>query len=149
MAKAKQQPAKERGGGTPNTYDIRRGRVAYPVTPEWQQDVKNRLPKVGENGMTVKDLAAKIGAAQSTVQELLNSKDARYSSLVPDIHAAIGWDPPVLPGEGPALPSPDALALGHMFDRLPEPMRKAFRSQAIAALEALGLAIDPDDIKGN
>lgn len=134
MAKAKQQPAKKRGSGTPNTYDIRRGRVAYPITPEWQGDVKTRLTKIG---MTVKDLAAKIGAAQSTVQELLNSKAARYSSLVPDIHKAIGWDPPSLPGEGPTLPSPDALELGHMFDRLPEKMRKALRDQALASLEML------------
>lgn len=102
----------------------RRG-PAYPVRTEWQKDVRRRLDSLG---MTKKDLARKIGAAQSSVQEAL-SPGAVQSSLVPFIHAAIGWDPPPDP-QSPPLPSPDAIEMAHLFDRLPEEVRRKLRDDA-------------------
>lgn len=58
-------------------------------------------------GMTKKDLARKIGCAQSTMNDTLTNPQSRHSSLVPAIHAAIGWDPPPDP-QSPPLPSSDA-----------------------------------------
>lgn len=79
--------------------------------------------------MTTKDLAKKVGCAQSTMQDTLNNPSARHSSLVPAIHAAIGWDPPPDP-QSPPLPSPDAIEMGHLFDRLPEDVRRKLRDDA-------------------
>lgn len=106
--------------------DSRRRGPAYPVKEQWQNDVRKRLDAIG---MTKKDLARKIGAAQSSVQETLTSAGARYSSLVPAIHAAIGWDPPPDP-QSPPLPSPDAIEMAHLFDRLPEDVRRKLRDDA-------------------
>lgn len=106
--------------------DSRRRGSAYPVKTQWQEDVRKRLEIIG---MTKKDLARKIGAAQSSVQETLTSRDARHSSLVPAIHAAIGWDAPPDP-QSPPLPSSDAIEMGHLFDRLPEDMRRKLRDDA-------------------
>jgi hypothetical protein len=96
------------------------------VKTQWQEDVRKRLDAIG---MTRKDLARKIGAAQSSVQDVLTSHDARHSSLVPAIHSAIGWDPPPDP-QSPPLPTPEAIELAHLFDRLPEGVRRKLRDDA-------------------
>jgi len=96
------------------------------VKTQWQEDVRRRLDALG---MTRKDLARKIGAAQSSVQDVLTSHDARHSSLVPAIHSAIGWDPPPDP-QSPPLPTPEAIELAHLFDRLPEDVRRKLRDDA-------------------
>lgn len=137
MAKAKQRTKRNGDASAPITPNPRRG-PAYPVRPEWQENVKRRLAKLGDGGMTEKALAKKIGCAQSTIHDLLNSPEARYSSLVPAVHAAIGWDPPPDPGDAPPLPSPDAIELGHMYDRLPEHVKKLIRDQAKVALDLIG-----------
>lgn len=106
----------------------------YPVKSTWQEDVKSHLSKLG---ITEKDLAKKIGCAQSTMHDTLNNPEARNSTLVPAIHAAIGWDPPPDPQAPVPLPSPDAIELGHMFDRLPEEIRKQMRDQAKSILDLI------------
>lgn len=111
----------------------RRG-PGYPVKPAWQEDVKARLVKIG---MTEKDLGKKVRCAQSTIHDTLNNPDAKYSSLIPEIHAAIGWDPPPDPQESPPLPSADAIEMAHMFDRLPEKVRQQMRDQAKTILELI------------
>jgi hypothetical protein len=78
--------------------------------------------------MTRRDLAHKIGCAPSTITETLSSADARHSSLVPAIHAAIGWDPP--PDPQVSMPSADAIELGHLYDRLPEESRRKLLEDA-------------------
>lgn len=111
----------------------RRG-PGYPVRPNWQQDVLAQLKKLG---LTEKELAKRVRCAQSTVYDTLHNVEARHSSLIPDIHAVIGWDPPPDP-QGPVpLPSADAIELGHMFDRLPERVRQQMRDQARTYLELL------------
>lgn len=106
--------------------DARRRGHAYPVKTQWQEDVRARLKALG---MTRKDLARKIGAAQSSVQDALTSPEAKHSVLVPAIHAAIGWSPPPDP-QSPPLPSPDAIEMAHLFDRLPEDVRRKLRDDA-------------------
>lgn len=111
--------------GMPRRDSRRRG-PAYPVKTQWQEDVRKRLVAIG---MTKKDLARKIGAAQSSVQDALTNRDAKHSVLVPAIHAAIGWDAPPDP-QSPPLPSPDAIEMAHLYDRLPDEVRRKLRDDA-------------------
>jgi hypothetical protein len=71
------------------------------------------------------------------MHDTLTSTKARHSSLVPAIHHAIGWDPPPDP-QSPPLPSPDAIEMGHLFDRLPEDIRRKLRDDAEFYLARLG-----------
>lgn len=79
---------------------------------------------------TEKELALAVGCAQSTMHDLLNSEDARYSSLVPDVHRVFGWSPPNPPEAMPPVFSPDALEMAAMYDQLPENVRELMRAQA-------------------
>lgn len=109
--------------------DARRRGQAYPVNLQWQNDVKAELKR---RGMQQKDLARKIDCAEGSLSEAL-SKNARHSSLVPAIHAAFGWAPPPdlqSPSAAPPLPSPDAIEMAHLFDRLPEDVRRKLRDDA-------------------
>jgi lambda repressor-like predicted transcriptional regulator len=108
------------------------------VKPAWQEDV---VKAIGRLGITEKDLAKKIGCAQSTLHATLHSPAARHSSLVPAIHSAIGWDPPPDP-QSPPLPSADALEMAQMYDRLPEHIKKKMRDDAAFYLT---LPRAPDD----
>ena len=114
--------------------DARKRGPAYPVRSAWQEDVRKRLKAIGLNR---KDLAQKIGASQSAGWDVLTSSEASHSSLVPDIHAAIGWDPPPEP-QSPPLPSPDAIEMAHLFDRLPEEVRQKLRDDAEFYLRVSG-----------
>lgn len=108
---------------------------AYPVKESWQEDVLKAIDRLG---LKEKQLAKQVGCAQSSMHDLLHSPDARHSSLVPAIHAALGWDPPPDPQAPVPLPSPDAIELGHMFDRLPEKLRAQMIQEAKTYLELLG-----------
>ena len=103
---------------------------AYAVKPTWQEDVKATLRK---KDITEKQFAKQVGCAQSTMHDLLNKQPAKASALVPLVHAALGWDPPPDP-QAPPLPSADAIEMGHLFDRLPEEIRKQMRDQAKSIL---------------
>lgn len=124
--------------GVTRRHTKRRG-PAYPVRTQWQEDVKKRLDAIG---MTPKDLARKIGCAQSTMHDTLSNSEASHSSLVPKIHAVLGWDPPPDP-QSPPLPSPDAIEMGHLFDRLPEAWRQKMRDEAELLLELAGTSATP------
>ena len=102
----------------------------YPVKPTWQEDVKAEIAK---RRITEKAFAKLVGCAQSTMHDLLN-KRGRDSTLVPLVHAALGWDPPPDPQAPVILPSPEALEVAAMFDRLPEQWRKKIRDEAQFAL---------------
>jgi hypothetical protein len=80
--------------------------------------------------MTEKDFAKQVGCAQSTMHDILNNPEASHSALVPMIHVALGWDPPPDLHTAPPLPSPDAIEMAHMFDRLPEELKKKLRDDA-------------------
>lgn len=81
-------------------------------------------------GMTEKELAKRVGCAQSTMHDTLNNPDAKNSSLVPAIHAALGWDPPPDPQAPVILPSPDAIEMAKLYDRLPEHIKRKIRDDA-------------------
>lgn len=97
------------------------------MKPAWQEDVKAQLRKLG---WTEKELAIKVGCVQSTMHDMLN-KPSKGSTLIPQVHAALGWDPPPDPqSPSPPLPSPDAIEMAHLFDRLPEELKKKLRDDA-------------------
>ena len=104
------------------------------MLPKWQADVKVRLLELG---MTEKDLAVAVRCAQSTMHDLLNSSEARYSSLVPSVHAILKWSEPPEPEAAPAIFSPDALEMAGLFDKLPEEVRRSMRDQAAAIVALL------------
>lgn len=85
-----------------------------------------------ELGYDQKALARRIRCAQSTVAEML-AADGQQSSLVPKVHAALGWPPPGLP-----IASPDAGEMAYLFPRLPEDIREAMLAQARAILKRTG-----------
>jgi hypothetical protein len=87
--------------------------------------------------MTEKRLSVVVKCAQSTMHDLLNSPESKYSSLVPDVHKALGWPPPGEPEPDPLILSPDALEMAGMFDKLPEEVRRSMRDQAAAVLAVL------------
>ncbi len=102
------------------------------MLPAWQEDVKRRLKLIGLNE---KELAKKVGCAQSTMHDILNNPEAKHTSLLPHIHSALGWDPPPDPQASPPLPSPDAIEMAHMFDRLPDELKKKLRDDAALYLK--------------
>lgn len=111
----------------------RRG-ITYPVTRDWQNGVRAALERAK---MTPKQLAKKVGCAQSTMSDLL-SEDARYSTLIPKIHRALGWDPPPVPeavNDPVPIPTPDAVELSKMFDRLSDEHREKLLADAKTYLE--------------
>lgn len=108
---------------------------AYPVKRAWQEDVRARLAALG---ITPKELAQKIGCAQSSLHDALSKPNAKHSVLVPAIHAALGWDPPPDP-QSPPLPSPDAIEMAHLYDRLPEEARRKLREDAEFYIRMTGL----------
>lgn len=106
----------------------RRG-PAYPVTKEWKDAVRGRMRELGYDQ---KALARRVRCAQSTLAEML-AEEAVQSSIVPRIHAALGWPPPGLP-----IASPDAGEMAYLFPRLPEDIREAMLAQARAILKRTG-----------
>jgi hypothetical protein len=111
----------------------RRG-IPYPVTRTWQNRVRSALE---QGKMTPKQFAKKVGCAQSTMSDLL-SENARHSTLVPKIHRVLGWEPPQLPEDVSApvpIPTPDAVELSKMFDRLSDEHRQKLLDDAKTYLE--------------
>lgn len=97
-------------------------RGGYLAEEAWQIDVRSRLRDLG---MTEKDFAKKMRCAQSTMHDLLHVP-GKASHLIPRINKFLGWEAPGVPrATTPPLPSPDAIEAGHMFDQLPEELRKA------------------------
>lgn len=121
----------KRGNARPGSP--RRG-PGYPVTQRWQGDVKAEIER---RGLTEKDLAVSIGCAQSTLHEMLNSTEARHSSLVPAIHRALNWQPPPEPQGNPLVLSPDAMEMAKMFDDLPDDVAATLLAQARTMRAAL------------
>ncbi len=91
--------------------------------------MKSRLIELG---MNEKELAIAVKCAQSTMHDTLNSPEAKNSSLVPAIHAALKWAPPGEPEATPIIFSPDALEMAKLYDMLPEDVRRSMKEQAAA-----------------
>lgn len=89
-------------------------------------------------GITPKDLAKRMRCAQSTMHDLLNVP-GKSSHLIPKINRFFGWaSPEGLPsGSSPPLPTPAATEAAAIFDRLPEPLRRAKLEELRALIAAL------------
>jgi hypothetical protein len=97
----------------------RRG-PAYPITDEWKSSVRLRLKEIS---MTEKQLASRIGCAQSTISETL-SPASMQSSLVPDIHKVLGWPEPGVP-----VPSGEYSEVFTAWSLLPDVMKQGMLDQ--------------------
>jgi hypothetical protein len=64
---------------------------AYPITPDWKLWVKERLDELGINQS---ELGRRIGKGRSVISEMLGETSVQ-SPLVPDVHKALGWPPPI------------------------------------------------------
>lgn len=107
--------------------DARRQGPAHPVSTEWKRAVRARIKELG---MEQNELARRLGCAQSSLATLLGPV-ARQSSLVPAIHAALGWPAPGVPV------GPDAAELLHLFVQLPEELRATTLAQVRAMARAV------------
>jgi len=96
---------------------------AYPVTPEWQESVRNRLTELGWNQS---DLARAASSSSAMVAYLL--KHGVQSRLVPAIHKALGWPPPALPSESMDYGEDDPMldALADIYDAMSDQQRALF-----------------------
>lgn len=101
---------------------------AYPVDDEWRARVRQRLT---EKGLRLSDLARETKMPRSTLSELLDGK-RRQTTYLPEIHDALGWDPPQSP-----LPSRDAGELMYLWDRMDEVGRQAMIDRGRARLDEL------------
>jgi hypothetical protein len=89
-------------------------------------------------GITEKDLAKKVRCAQSTMHDILNSPEARHSSLVPAINKLLGFPPPADPESVAApLPSAEALEMAQLYDLLPDRIREQLRDQALTYIDLI------------
>lgn len=71
---------------------------AWPITPEWRRDVRLAIDAMrDERGKPISDAAfarlAKISKA--SLSEALDDGSTQ-TTVMPDIHKALGWDPPRL-----------------------------------------------------
>ena len=88
---------------------------AYPITKEWQQWVRDRIEELKAEGKvrSQNDVAKKAKIAQSSLSEAL-AEDAVQTTVMPDIHRALGWPPPLM------TPPIYVLRLVEYFEQLPE-----------------------------
>jgi hypothetical protein len=82
---------------------------AYPVDDDWRRRVSARLTELGWKAST---LAKESGMPKSTLSELL-AGERKQTTYLPELHGALGWDPPL-----PPLPTPDAHELMYIWARL-------------------------------
>jgi hypothetical protein len=91
---------------------------AYPVTPEWRERVLSRIAELGRNQSW---LAREVGCAPATITNIL--RDNVQSRLVPDIHRALGWEPPGLPEDSSDGADPDRDKLLQLYDVMNDAQR--------------------------
>jgi hypothetical protein len=95
----------------------RRSDLEYPITPEWRESVKSALGN--ERGAQAR-LAEEIGCSPGTLADLLST--GKRSHLVPRIHKALGWDPPM-----PPLMSTDTHEIVVFLKKMGEPGRQVLK----------------------
>ena len=108
---------------------------AYPVTEEWQGWVRGRIKELedageidGQNG-----LARKAGISKSSLSTTLK-KGAKWSTVMPELHKALGWPAPL------RCPPIHVLQLVDAFLRMPE-------IQQGIELERLRGRVDASDVE--
>lgn len=70
---------------------------AYPITPEWQTWVRERIAQMKASGdlRSQNELAERVGIAKSSLSEAL-AKGAVQTTVMPQIHKALGWPAPLM-----------------------------------------------------
>jgi len=115
------------------SYDLpmpRKG-PAYPITNEWRRDVRVAINAMrGEDGKPLSDAAfakfAKISKAALSEALAIGSVQ---TTVMPDIHKALGWPPPRL------VLSPDQLELLAQWDAMDDFERGAELERARSAAQ--------------
>ena len=93
---------------------------AYPISKEWQDEVRAR---VDEMGISQNELARRAGIAISSLSEALKD-GAVQTTVMREINKAIGLPPP------PAAFTPDNLELNYLWDNMSERDRGALLADA-------------------
>ncbi len=81
---------------------------AYIITPEWRRDVRLAIDAMG---LSDAKFAERAGIAKSSLSEAL-APESIQTSVMPQIHEALGWDPPRL------VIAPDTLEVLKHWDAL-------------------------------
>lgn len=86
---------------------------AYAITANWQQWVRDRIDEMKKLGevRSQNAVAKRAGIAPSSLSEALG-EDAVQTTVMPEIHKALGWPPPLL------CPPIHVLRLVERFEKL-------------------------------
>lgn len=70
---------------------------AYPITEEWQGWVRTRIEEMKKAGevRSQNELATLAGISKASLSEAL-AEGAVQTTVMPQIHKALGWPPPLL-----------------------------------------------------
>lgn len=84
---------------------------AWPITTEWRTVV---LARIAELGISQNELARRAHVSKAALSQALN-EDSRQTTVMPELHRALGLPPPV----GPLLSQDDdeLLRLGRSLTR--------------------------------
>jgi lambda repressor-like predicted transcriptional regulator len=99
---------------------------AFPITDEWREAVTAEMRR---QGIGRSELARRASLGRSTVSDILNGR-TKQSPVLPDIHVALGWPPPM-----PPIPSKDGPELSAIYERLDDANRIALLERALTLLE--------------
>lgn len=83
---------------------------AYPITEEWQGWVRDRMEELG---IKQAELSRRAGVSKTSVTDML-ADDAVQTTVMPQIHRALEWPPPLL------TPPVHVLRLVEFFSQLSE-----------------------------
>ena len=83
---------------------------AIPTSKEWKDRVRARIDELG---ISQNELARRAKIRQSSLSAAL-AADSVQTTVMPEIHKALGWDPP------PTQFSPDAMELLALYEQLAE-----------------------------
>ncbi len=98
----------------------------FAIDNDWRRKVEARME---EKGIKRAGLAKLMKCGRTVVTDLLDG-DAKRSTYVPDVHKALGWDPPVTP-----LLSDDEMELLKIYRALDEEGKAKARRDVIKELK--------------
>jgi transcriptional regulator with XRE-family HTH domain len=96
---------------------------AYPISKEWQDEVRARI---SEMGIKQNELARRAGIAISSLSEALKD-GAVQTTVMKEINEAVGLPPPV-------AFTPDNLELNYLWDNMDERARGELIADARRAI---------------
>lgn len=99
---------------------------AYPISREWQDEVRQRIDVMG---ISQNELARRAHIAVSSLSEALKD-GAIQTTVMAEINKAVGLPPP------PTSFTPDNLELNYLWDNMSERDRGALIERARLAVES-------------